>query len=63
MLVVGSSLVVYPAAQVPLSACEAGAPLVIVNAEPTPFDELAKVVLRGRAGDVLPELTRLAVGA
>jgi NAD-dependent deacetylase len=60
MLVVGSSLVVYPAAQVPLAAHEAGAPLVIVNAEPTPFDELATVVLRGRAGELLPELARLA---
>jgi NAD-dependent deacetylase len=60
MLVVGSSLVVYPAAQVPLAAHEAGAPLVIVNAEPTPFDELAEVVLRGRAGEILPELVRQA---
>lgn len=60
MLVVGSSLVVYPAAQVPLAAHEAGAPLVIVNAEPTPFDELATVILRGRAGELLPELARLA---
>jgi len=60
MLVVGSSLAVYPAAQVPLAAHEAGAPLVIVNAEPTPFDELATVVLRGLAGDLLPELARLA---
>jgi NAD-dependent deacetylase len=60
MLVVGSSLVVYPAAQVPLAAHEAGAPLVIVNAEPTPFDELATVILRGRAGELLPELARRA---
>src|ERR671939_385185 len=41
MLVVGSSLVVYPAAGVPVAAVEAGAPLVIVNAEPTPLDEIA----------------------
>ena len=60
MLVVGSSLAVYPAAQVPLAAHEAGAPLVIINAEPTPFDELATVNLRGKAGDLLPELARLA---
>jgi NAD-dependent deacetylase len=56
MLVVGSSLVVYPAAQVPLVAHAAGAPLLILNAEPTPFDELATVVLRGTAGDLLPKL-------
>jgi NAD-dependent deacetylase len=60
MLVVGSSLVVYPAAHVPLAAQDAGAPLVILNAEPTPFDELATVVLRGRAGELLPELVRLS---
>jgi NAD-dependent deacetylase len=60
MLVVGSSLVVYPAAQVPLVAHDAGAPLVILNAEPTPFDELATVILRGRAGDLLPELVKLS---
>lgn len=59
MLVIGSSLVVYPAAQVPLVAREAGAALVIVNAEPTPFDQLATVVVRGRAGEVLPELLNL----
>src|SRR5260221_3923647 len=56
MLVVGSSLVVYPAAHVPLVAHGAGAPLVILNAEPTPFDDLATVVLRGTAGDLLPKL-------
>jgi len=60
MLVVGSSLVVYPAAQVPLVAHDAGAPLVILNAEPTPFDKLATVILRGRAGDLLPELVALS---
>ena len=60
MLVVGSSLVVYPAAQVPLAAHEAGAPLVIVNAEPTPFDELAEVCIEGLAGEVLPRLAELA---
>lgn len=60
MLVAGSSLVVYPAADVPLAAVQSGAPLVIVNAEPTPFDGLAEVVIRGRSGEVLPELARLA---
>jgi NAD-dependent deacetylase len=60
MLIVGSSLVVYPAAQVPLVAHGAGVPLLILNAEPTPFDDLATVVLRGRAGDLLPELVARA---
>jgi NAD-dependent deacetylase len=56
MLVVGSSLVVYPAADIPLIAVRAGAPLIVVNAEPTPFDRLAEVVIHGQAGEVLPEL-------
>jgi NAD-dependent deacetylase len=60
MLVVGTSLVVYPAAEVPLAAVEAGAPMIIVNAEPTPFDGLAEVVIRGRSGEVLPRLVELA---
>ncbi len=53
-LVVGSSLVVYPAAYIPLYAVESGAPLAIVNATPTPLDPLAQLVLRGRAGEILP---------
>jgi NAD-dependent deacetylase len=59
MLVVGSSLVVYPAAHVPLAAVEAGAALIVVNAEATPIDRFAEVVIRGRSGEVLPELAAL----
>lgn len=46
-LAVGSSLVVYPAAAIPLVAKSAGARLVIVNREPTGLDEEADLVLRG----------------
>jgi NAD-dependent deacetylase len=56
MLVVGSSLLVFPAAEIPVVALRSGVPLVIVNAEPTPLDALATVVIHGRSGDVLPEL-------
>jgi NAD-dependent deacetylase len=59
MLAVGSSLQVWPAAQVPVDAVRAGADLVIVNDEPTPLDDLAALVVTGRAGEVLPA----AVGA
>jgi NAD-dependent deacetylase len=59
MLVVGSSLVVYPAAEIPIVAVRAGAPLIVINAEPTPFDRLAEVVIHGRSGEVLPELVSL----
>jgi len=53
MLAVGSSLQVYPAAELPLVAVRNGARLVIVNDEPTPYDDLADLVVRGRAGEVL----------
>ena len=59
MLVVGSSLVVHPAADIPLAAVRSGARLIVVNAEPTPLDRLAEVVLRGRSGELLPELVTL----
>lgn len=52
-LVVGSSLVVYPAAGFPEVAKRAGARLVIVNKEPTPQDGLADAVLHGGAGETL----------
>jgi NAD-dependent protein deacetylase/lipoamidase len=55
MVAVGSSLVVYPAAELPLVAVRNGARLAIVNDEPTPYDDLADLVVRGRAGQVLSE--------
>ena len=62
MVVVGSSLVVRPAADIPLVAIRSGAPLVVINPEPTPFDELAAVVIRGKSGEVLPEIVELIGG-
>ncbi|MGH7263263.1 MAG: NAD-dependent protein deacylase [Candidatus Rokuibacteriota bacterium] len=55
-VVVGSSLVVYPAAYMPLYAKEAGARLVIVNLTPTQLDHLADVVIAGQAGAVMDRL-------
>lgn len=56
VLIVGSSLQVYPAAGIPRLALEHGAELAIVNAEPTPFDDRAAVVIHGKAGEVLPQM-------
>ncbi len=56
MLVVGSSLVVQPAARLPEIAVASGARLAIVNNEPTPLDNLADVVVRASAGAVLSAL-------
>ena len=53
-LVIGSSLVVYPAAGFPLLAVKKGALLVIINLQETPHDPYAEVVLRSPAGEVLP---------
>lgn len=52
-IVVGSSLVVFPAAGFPLQAKRGGARLVIINREPTDFDEIADLVVRLEIGDVL----------
>ncbi|MCC6042857.1 MAG: hypothetical protein LM598_04445, partial [Candidatus Verstraetearchaeota archaeon] len=59
MLVVGSSLQVYPAASLPEYAKLRGAKVAIINEEPTPFDDNADVVIRARAGEVLPILVGL----
>ena len=53
LLTTGSSLQVYPAAGLPVEARGHGVRLVIVNDEPTPYDDLADLVVRGRAGVVL----------
>ncbi len=60
-LAAGTSLGVYPAAALPEIALASGARLVVLNGEPTPFDDLAGVVSRDRLGEVLPEVVgRLA---
>jgi NAD-dependent deacetylase len=52
-LAIGSSLVVWPAAGMPLLAKRAGARLVIINREPTEFDAVADLVVREDIGSVL----------
>jgi NAD-dependent deacetylase len=58
-MVVGTSAVVYPAAEFPEMAKRRGAPLIEVNPEETPLTELADVVIRAPAGVALPALVRL----
>ncbi|HJX12193.1 MAG TPA: Sir2 family NAD-dependent protein deacetylase [Dehalococcoidales bacterium] len=53
-IVVGSSLVVYPAADMPRVALQAGAKLVIINRGETPFDEYAGLRFSEAIGQVLP---------
>lgn len=58
MLAIGSSLVVYPAADIPLMAKQGGAPLVILNREPTPLDDYADLVLNREIGETLAAVTK-----
>ncbi len=55
-LAIGTSLGVYPAAGLPMMALRTGAKLVILNAEETPYDEHAEVIIREQLGTVLPKI-------
>ena len=59
-LLCGTSAVVYPAASLPERALAAGAKVVEINIEPTPFSDVAHLSLRGKSGEVLPRLVRAA---
>jgi NAD-dependent deacetylase len=54
-LVLGSSLVVFPAAGLPIEAKRHGATLIIVNREPTDLDHYADLVLNEEIGPLLTE--------
>lgn len=56
LLAVGSTLGVYPAAGLVPLAARAGATIIIVNAQPTTFDDIADLVLRGPISEVLPAI-------
>jgi len=56
LVAAGTSLGVHPAAGFVEVAADAGADVVIVNAEPTPYDDIAAVVLRCGTGEVLPRI-------
>jgi NAD-dependent deacetylase len=56
LLSVGSSLVVYPAAEIPLRAKQGGAAVAIINKDGTPLDDLADYVINDEAGKILPQI-------
>lgn len=56
MLVVGTSGVVYPAGRIPYIAKGEGAFIIEVNPEPSSLTPIADLFIRGKAGEVLPEL-------
>ncbi|WP_291068487.1 Sir2 family NAD-dependent protein deacetylase [Hyphomonas sp.] len=55
-LVLGSSLVVYPAAGLPVTAKRAGSALVIINREPTDLDPYADLVLNTEIGPLMTDV-------
>ena len=58
-LAIGTSLTVYPVAYLPAIAARGGAPVVVMNAEPTRYDASADVVLNLPLGRALPEVAAL----
>ncbi|MEX0683694.1 MAG: NAD-dependent deacylase [Dehalococcoidia bacterium] len=54
MLLIGTSAVVYPAAQFPLDVRRLGGKLIEINPERTPLSDLSEVVIRAPSGEALP---------
>lgn len=61
-LSIGTSALVYPAAGIPVKAKENGAYVVEINVKPSAIASSMDEVLLGKAGDILPQLVRDAVG-
>jgi len=58
-IVLGSSLVVYPAASVPIHAAQSGARLMIINRDPTPQDPEADLVIRMSVSEALDRMLQI----
>lgn len=63
LVAVGSSLTVEPAASLCGIAIEVGAVLVVINRDPTPYDRIARTVIRDPIGDALPHLATQLIRA
>jgi len=61
-ITIGSSLVVRPAAMLPVEASRHGAKLVLVNSTPTPYDGLMDVIAAGLAGSIMSEVMKTFQG-
>jgi len=57
-IVIGSSLVVYPAAFMPTYAVNSGARLVIINLTSTPMDDQATILIRAKAGEAMSQIVK-----
>lgn len=56
MIVIGSSLEVAPAGDLPQMAVRNGAKLIVINIDPTPMDSQAQVVIHADAAEILPDI-------
>ncbi|MFW9848297.1 MAG: NAD-dependent deacetylase [Candidatus Thorarchaeota archaeon] len=56
MLVIGTSLTIYPAAFIPQIAKNSGAKIILINLEGTNRDNVADIVLKGKASEVVPHV-------
>ena len=55
-IVIGSTLIVYPASYIPMYALESGANIAIINMGSTPFDSHARVRIHGKAGEIMSQV-------
>ncbi|MBA7663404.1 NAD-dependent protein deacetylase [subsurface metagenome] len=55
-IVIGSTLIVYPAAYMPIYAVDSRAKLVIINLSPTPMDRQAAVLIKAKAGETMSKV-------
>jgi NAD-dependent deacetylase len=58
-LAIGTSLGVYPAAELPAISLRRGGKLIILNAQETPYDDYASLIIRDQLGLVLPAIAAL----
>ena len=57
-IVIGSTLVVYPAAYMPMYAVDSKVKLVIINLSPTPMDRQANILIRAKAGETMAKVIK-----
>lgn len=56
LITIGTSSLVWPAAEIPINAAKRGATVIQINPDETSLDKVAHYNLRGKAGDVMPRL-------
>jgi len=63
VLVIGTSAVVYPAVDIPITAKASGAKVIEINLEPTPLtDRVTDYIIQGRSGEIVPQVIETLKG-